>query len=203
MVRSLTAGKTFVKKYLVSAKRFVVYDLQPFIRGIKAPMTKTGARKKPASSALSPREARIARLIQGDIPLTGRPFQQIAETAGLTEEEILSVAGALRERGIIRKFAAIVRHRKVGYTHNVMVIWAAPPRQVEAAGKALSSFTEITHCYERTPPFAGRYNLFTMVHFRNEADEIRLQEMASAAGVADFRVLKSLEEFKKNSMEYF
>jgi DNA-binding Lrp family transcriptional regulator len=166
-------------------------------------MTKTRARKSPESSALNPQEAHIARLIQGDIPLTGRPFQQIAETAGLTEEEILSVAGALRERGIIRKFAAIVRHQKVGYTHNVMVIWAVPAMQVEAAGKALSSFAEVTHCYERTPPFAGRYNLFTMVHFRNEADEIRLKEMASAACVADFRVLPSLEEFKKNSMEYF
>ena len=166
-------------------------------------MTKKGARKSLESSALSPQEADIARLIQGDIPVTGRPFQQIAETAGLTEEEILSVARALRKRGIIRKFAAIVRHQKVGYTHNVMVIWAVPPMQVEAAGKALSSFAEVTHCYERMPPFAGRYNLFTMVHFRNKADEIRLQEMASATGVADFRVLPSLEEFKKNSMEYF
>jgi hypothetical protein len=42
-----------------------------------------------------------------------------------------------------------------------------------------------------------------MAHFRNEADEVLLREMAAAAGVADFRVLRSLEEFKKNSMEYF
>ena len=84
-----------------------------------------------------------------------------------------------------------------------MVLWAVPPGHAEAAGKALSSFAEVTHCYERTPPFAGRYNLFTMVHFRNEDDEVLLREMATAAGIADFRVLRSLEEFKKNSMEYF
>lgn len=166
-------------------------------------MPKQGVRKSLETSALSPQEADIARLIQGDIPLTGRPFQRIAETAGLTEGEVLSLAGGLRERGIIRKFAAIVRHQKVGYTHNVMVLWAVPPAHTEAAGKALSFFAEVTHCYERTPPFAGRYNLFTMVHFRNEADEVLLREMAAAAGVADFRVLRSMEEFKKNSMEYF
>jgi len=166
-------------------------------------MPKQGVRKSLETSALSPQEADIARLIQGDIPLTGRPFQRIAETAGLTEGEVLSLAGGLRERGIIRKFAAIVRHQKVGYTHNVMVLWAVPPAHTEAAGKALSFFAEVTHCYERTPPFAGRYNLFTMAHFRNEADEVLLREMAAAAGVADFRVLRSLEEFKKNSMEYF
>ena len=166
-------------------------------------MTKQGVRKSVGTSVLSPQEADVARLIQGDIPLTGRPFQRIAEIAGLTEGEVLSLASGLRERGIIRKFAAIVRHQKVGYTHNVMVLWAITPAHTKAAGKALSSFAEVTHCYERTPPFAGRYNLFTMAHFRNKADEVLLREMAAAAGVADFRVLQSLEEFKKNSMEYF
>ena len=166
-------------------------------------MPKQAVRKFPETSALSPQEADIARLIQGDIPLTGRPFQRIAETAGLTEGEVLSLVRGLRERGIIRKIGAIVHHRKVGYTHNAMVLWAIPPACAEAAGKALSSFAEVTHCYERTPPFAGRYNLFTMVHFRDEAGEVLLREMAAAAGVGDFRVLRSLEEFKKNSMEYF
>ncbi len=166
-------------------------------------MPKHAVRKTGKVSALSPREADVARLIQGDIPLDKRPFRCIAEAAGLSEEEILSLAGTFRKRGIIRKFAAIVRHQKVGYTHNVMVLWAVPPQQVEAAGRVFSSFEVVTHCYERTPPFAGRYNIFTMVHFRREADEVLLGEMASAAGVDDFRVLRSLEEFKKNSMEYF
>ncbi len=166
-------------------------------------MSKQGVRQSSGSTVLSPQEADVARMIQGDIPLTHRPFQKIAEASGLTEEEILGLVRGLRSRGIIRKFAAIVRHQKVGYTHNVMVLWAVPSAQAEAAGTALSSFAEVTHCYERTPPYAGRYNLFTMVHFRNETDEILLEEMASAAGVSDFRVLRSLEEFKKNSMEYF
>jgi siroheme decarboxylase len=166
-------------------------------------MPKQTVRKSPETSALSPQEADIARLIQGDIPLTGCPFQRIAETAGLTEGEVLSLVRGLRKRGIIRKIGAIVRHRMVGYTHNAMVLWAVPPTCAEAAGKALSSFAEVTHCYERMPPFAGRYNLFTMVHFRNKAEEDLLREMAAAAGISDFRILRSLEEFKKNSMEYF
>jgi siroheme decarboxylase len=170
---------------------------------LESPMPKQGVRKWVGTSVLNAQEVDVARLIQGDIPLNERPFQGIAEAAGLTEGEVLSIAGRLREKGIVRKFAAIVRHQKVGYTHNIMVLWAVPPSNVDAAGKALSSFEEVTHCYERTPPFAGRYNLFTMVHLRTEADEVLLREMASAAGVPDFRVLRSLEEFKKKSMEYF
>jgi len=42
-----------------------------------------------------------------------------------------------------------------------------------------------------------------MVHFRKKTDEALLQEMAAAIGISDFKVLRSLEEFKKNSMEYF
>jgi DNA-binding Lrp family transcriptional regulator len=155
------------------------------------------------TSAMSPLEIDVARLIQADIPLTGRPFRRIAQTAGMTEEEVLSIARGLKARGMIRKFAAIVRHQKVGYTHNVMVLWAVAPGRAEKGGRALSRFAEITHCYERTPPYAGRYNLFTMIHFRNEQSEARLREMAAAAGIDDFKVLRSLEEFKKNSMEYF
>jgi siroheme decarboxylase len=152
---------------------------------------------------MSPPETGVARLIQTDIPLTARPFQRIAEIADMAEEEVLSLARGLKARGVIRKFGAIIRHQKVGYTHNVMVLWAVLPAHAEKAGKALSRFAEVTHCYERSPPFAGRYNLFTMVHFRNEEDEVLLREMAAAAGIADFRVLRSLEEYKKNSMEYF
>lgn len=166
-------------------------------------MPRQGVHKSPETSALGPQEADIARLIQGDIPLIGRPFQRIAESTGRTEEEVLAAARGLKVRGIIRKFGAIVRHQRVGYTHNVMVLWAVPPERAGETGKVLSGYKEVTHCYERTPPFAGRYNLFTMVHFRRETDEARLREMAAAVGIADFRVLRSLEEFKKNSMEYF
>lgn len=152
---------------------------------------------------LTKEEIEVCRRLQGDIPLTERPFRLIAEETGLPEGDVLSIAGRLRERGVIRKFGAIVRHQRAGYTHNVMVVWAVPAGECEKAGKRLASFPEITHCYERTPPFAGRYNLFTMVHFRKKTDESLLRKIAATAGISDFMALRSIEEFKKNSMEYF
>jgi siroheme decarboxylase len=147
--------------------------------------------------------AEVARCLQGCIPLTIRPFEQIGRDIHLSEAEVLAIAGGLRRQGIIRKFAAIIRHQLAGYRHNVMVLWAVAPDRCEEAGNRLAAFPEVTHCYERTPPFAGKYNLFTMVHFRQKTDEALLGRMASAAGTGDFRVLRSLEEFKKSSMEYF
>jgi len=163
----------------------------------------TAAGAAPALPGLTREEIEVCRRLQGDIPLAERPFRQIAEEIGLPEGDVLAIARRLREKGVIRKFGAIVRHQRAGYAHNVMVVWAVPPGECEAAGNRLASFPEITHCYERTPPFAGRYNLFTMVHFRKQADEDRLREMAAAAGISEYRLLRSSEEFKKNSMEYF
>lgn len=154
------------------------------------------------SSRLLPGEVDIARELQGDIPLVEHPFEQIAKKAGMTEKEALSIVKKLRKLHIIRKFGAIVRHQRAGYTHNVMVLWAVSPSRCREVGEKLASFAEITHCYERTPPFGGKYNLFTMAHFQSE-DMGRLQHMAAAVGVDDFKVLRSLEEFKKSSMEYF
>jgi siroheme decarboxylase len=166
-------------------------------------MPATDERKPDRSLGLSPKQTEVARQLQGDIPLAGRPFQRIAEKIGLTEGEVLSITGNLREQGIIRKFGAIVRHQRVGYAHNVMVIWAVPPPRLNEVGEKFSAFAEVTHCYERTPPFAAGYNLFTMVHLRKAVDEELLRKMAEVSGVPDFKVLRSLEEFKKKSMEYF
>jgi len=148
-------------------------------------------------------EKKIARLIQNDIPLVTRPFKSIAERAGTSEEEALTVIRGLMKAGIVRKFGTILRHQKAGFTHNAMVIWAVPQGKTDAVGHTLASFREVTHCYERTPPFAGKYTIFSMVHFREEEQKSIIQKLSKAAGIKDFKILMSEEEYKKSSMEYF
>lgn len=147
-------------------------------------------------------EKKIVNLIQDDIPLTKRPFQSLGEQAELSEEKVLAILGSLRERKIIRKFGAILKHQKAGFTRNSMVVWAAPQEKIDAAGRALSSFREVTHCYERTPPFAEKYTLFSMVHCREGEEKAILKKLSTAAGIKDYKILTSEEEYKKSSMEY-
>ena len=152
---------------------------------------------------LSKKETEISRRIQGDLPLVSRPFNGFEDLTELKETDIIQVINSLMDRGIIRKFGAILRHQKVGYTENAMVVWAVPSRHCEKAGNLLASFREITHCYERTPPFEGKYTLFTMVHFRSGEEKAVIQKLSAASGIKDFKVLTSVEEYKKSSMEYF
>ena len=161
---------------------------------------KTKLRKKPV---LSKKDRDIAREIQGNIPVVVRPFQSMAKRLKLTEGEVIKTVKNLLMKGTIRKFGAIIRHRQIGYSNNIMVVWAVPDGKMEEIGKKLAAFSEVTHCYERTPPFAERYNLFTMIHLRTDKDESLVMKMSDVCGVSDFKVLRSLEEFKKKSMEYF
>jgi len=152
---------------------------------------------------ISEKEMKIAQIIQRDLPLGKRPFRDMENLTGMSEKDILEHIGDMMDRGVIRKFGAVIRHQKAGYTENAMVVWAVPEDQREAAGNILASFREITHCYERTPPFEGKYAIFTMVHFREGEGDGIIRKLSEASGVRDFKVLTSEEEYKKSSMEYF
>ncbi|MBN2686973.1 MAG: Lrp/AsnC family transcriptional regulator [Deltaproteobacteria bacterium] len=152
---------------------------------------------------LTEKEKKVARAVQGDIPVEERPFKFLGDRLGMSEADVLAVIRDLADRGIMRKFGAVLRHTKAGLTTNVMVVWAVPGDESPAIGGKLASYAEVTHCYERTPPFEGKYNLFSMIHFREENGEDRLRRIAEEVGISDYMVLPTLEEFKKVSMEYF
>jgi len=148
-------------------------------------------------------EKKISMLVQQEIAIEKRPFKSIAEKLGVSEEQVLATIRSLMTKGTIRKFGAILRHQKAGFPHNAMVIWAVSEEKIEFAGHALASFKEVTHCYERTPPFASKYNIFTMVHFAKGNQESVIKKLSQKTGIKDFEVLTSEREYKKSSMEYF
>jgi siroheme decarboxylase len=152
---------------------------------------------------LSGKEKELARYIQGDIPIEKRPFRTIGKAVGLAEEEVIAAINRLKHHKIIRKFAAIVRHQRIGYDKNAMVVWAVPDEACEKTGRLFAGFRQISHCYVRTPPFEGRYNLFTMIHFLRGNPEEFVRHLAALSGIGDYRILLSDEEYKKSSMTYF
>lgn len=145
----------------------------------------------------------VAALLQGDLPLVERPFAEVAKAAGTTEEEVLSILREMVVEGTVRKFGAVLRHQRAGYTRNAMVVWDVPEGRCDEAGRIFAARREVTHCYRREPPFLGRYRLFTMVHFREGEGAGFLEGLAAEAGALGYEVLTSLEELKKTSMEYF
>ncbi|MFH1914608.1 MAG: Lrp/AsnC family transcriptional regulator [Pseudomonadota bacterium] len=149
-------------------------------------------------------EERILALAGTDLPDTERPFLSIAEQAGVDEQTVIDLLTDLKERKIIRRFGATLRHQKAGYGHNAMVAWRVPGERTEAVGEIFAARPEISHCYIRRTSPEWTYNVYTMIHGERpgQTDEV-VAELAEITGIDDHCTLKSLKELKKTSMVYF
>ncbi len=149
-------------------------------------------------------EKKVIALLQTDIPVVQRPFRQMAEKIGITEEQFLDVLTSLNQRGIIRRFGATLKHQKSGFKANAMVAWNVDEARVEQVGTVMAQFDEISHCYHRNPAPGWPYNLYTMVHAATESEcRSLVEKIAATVGESDYTLLFSRKELKKTSMKYF
>ncbi len=145
----------------------------------------------------------ILKFIQGDIPLTSNPFADLAASLNIPSDEVVNRIKMLREKGIIRRFGAILRHQKAGYNTNAMVAWQVEEDDADRVGLLMAKSPNISHCYLREVPPEFGYNLFTMIHAQSaqHLDEI-IKQAAETTNVKDYIILKSVKELKKVSMKY-
>lgn len=149
-------------------------------------------------------EKAVISHIQGDLPVQPRPFARMAQAVGITEEEFISHVRRLKEKGIIRRFGATLRHQEAGFSANAMVAWEIPEHEIDKTGRILSEHKSVSHCYYRAPQRDWPYSLYTMIHgsSRDECRRIAAQ-LSQAVDITAYALLFSEKEFKKTSMEYF
>jgi DNA-binding Lrp family transcriptional regulator len=149
-------------------------------------------------------EKKIIASIQEDMAITERPYLEISEKVGTTEEKLLENLQSLCERGVIRRFGATLRHQKTGFTANAMAAWQVDENRVEEVGNRLASFKQVSHCYRRNPTRDWPFNLYTMIHASDEEScRQTARNMSQEAGVENYSLLFSRRELKKTSMVYF
>jgi DNA-binding Lrp family transcriptional regulator len=165
----------------------------------------TRNRTAPHPRDFSSADIPYVRALQQDLPLVPRPFAEIARQFGLSEEGLLDMARELEAAGIIRRFSAVLRHRRVGYTANGMACWVVPESRVEEVGQLAAAHRQVSHCYQR-PAYPPRwpYTLFTMIHGRSrDSVETVVAQIAEETGIEQYEVLYSTREFKKERIRYF
>jgi DNA-binding Lrp family transcriptional regulator len=149
-------------------------------------------------------EKKIIAEIQGDIPIVERPFLEIAQKLEISEDILLETLQSLCDRGIIRRFGATLRHQKSGFEANAMVAWQVEEDRIDAVGKKMAASRHISHCYRRNPAPDWHYNLYTMIHAKDEASCLEIaRKLSEKTSVKTYTVLFSREELKKTSMQYF
>jgi DNA-binding Lrp family transcriptional regulator len=172
----------------------------------KKDVAPTEEKKKIKEIKFTPTEQdkEFIRQLQKDLEVVDRPFLKAAQSLGMTEEQIFEKLRYYEEIGVMRRYAAILRHRDVGFVANGMIVWRVPEQRIEEVGSVLGAFPQISHCYQRPVYADWPYNIFSMVHCKSIAEaESMAKEIQKHIQVDDYRILFSSREFKKTRVEYF
>ncbi|MCW3021512.1 MAG: Lrp/AsnC family transcriptional regulator [Conexibacter sp.] len=147
----------------------------------------------------------VIRATQGDLPVVSEPYAGAARELGMTVDALVAHLEGMVDRGLLRRVAAILFHRRAGFSANGMGVWKVPEDQVLEAGRRMAAFRGISHCYERPTYADWPYQLFTMAHGRSkeECDAILDAVRDEVGCIEDRATLYSSTEFKKVRLLYF
>jgi DNA-binding Lrp family transcriptional regulator len=152
------------------------------------------------------RDIAVIRALQGPMSPVERPYDEVAAELGMSTGELLDHLGGMIERKLLRRVAAILFHRRAGFSANGMGVWKVPEGEIMEMGARMASFRGISHCYQRPTYEDWPYSVFTMAHGRSkeECDAI-LDSIAQECGMGpeDRATLYSSTEYKKIRLHYF
>lgn len=148
----------------------------------------------------------LIEVIQCGLPLVARPYQEIAERLGWSEQLVIEKLKTMIDGGIIKRLGIVVRHHELGYRSNAMVVWDVADDQVDKIGQQLGMQDCVTLCYQRPRMLPEwPYNLFCMVHGRNREEVLEcIDTMTEGLGLekTPHTVLFSGRRFKQRGAIY-
>jgi siroheme decarboxylase len=152
------------------------------------------------------RDVATIQAMQGPMEAVERPYDAAAEELGISTDELLEQLRNMVDRKLLRRVAAILYHRRAGFSANGMGVWKVPEEEIMETGGRMASFRGISHCYQRPTYEDWPYSVFTMAHGRSkeECDAI-LDSIAEECGMGpeDRATLYSSTEYKKIRLRYF
>ena len=188
-----------LKKYKLAVVLDILQDTDNSEQFCNIPMTETSA-----TFVANKQNILMVRCVQEDLPLVSAPFALWAQELGLSEAELLGRLKQWINCGFIRRFAALLDHRRIGFKANGMIVWSCPEDQIDRLGYRLASFSEVSHCYHRAAQDDWPYNLYAMVHGRNlEQCRNIARRLARKIGIENYRIMVSTREFKKIRLKLF
>jgi DNA-binding Lrp family transcriptional regulator len=121
----------------------------------------------------------ILNEIQSHFPIASRPYTEMGNRVGASEDEVMRRVQAMCDAGVIRRIGANFTSRKLGYTSTLCAA-SVPPEQVEKFAATVNRYPGVTHNYLRR----HRFNVwFTLIaESKEKLDEI-LNEISRATGI--------------------
>ncbi len=156
---------------------------------------------------IDPQDLQLIKIIQHGLPITSRPYAEIGKQLGLSETEVINRISWLKQTGLIKRLGVIVKHQRLGYTANAMVVFNVPDSQVTETGKLISQAKFVNLCYQR--PRQGTkwpYNLYCMIHGKSRPRVLQqVEQLIDSCHLSQFEreILFSRQCFKQRGAFYY
>jgi DNA-binding Lrp family transcriptional regulator len=113
----------------------------------------------------------IIRASQAGLPITRRPYDQLAEIVGATPDLVQAKMRVMQEAGIIRRIGVVPNHYALGFRANGMTVWDVVDEEIQELGKQVGALDFVSHAYHRPRHLPDwPFNLFAMVHGKTKTD---------------------------------
>jgi DNA-binding Lrp family transcriptional regulator len=160
------------------------------------------SKPKDEAVVLNEDEKNILSKLQKELEITEQPFSFLSGEK-LSLENVLEIIHRLIGKGVVRRVAAVVDYKEVGFAANLLFACEVPQERVIEVGEKLARSPLVSHCYERKTFQAWPYNLFAMMHARsmNEINN-EVNEFVKEEKIKSFQLLPTLTELKKEPVHH-
>jgi DNA-binding Lrp family transcriptional regulator len=149
---------------------------------------------------------KLIAAMQDGLPICSHPYAELAEKFACSERDIINAIAELKDNKVLNRFGVIVKHRRLGYNANAMVVWDIADELIDSLGNKLAAEPDVTLCYQRPRNLPHwPYNLFTMLHGKERSAVISiLNDIRERLSIdSDYDVLFSTRCFKQRGARYF
>jgi DNA-binding Lrp family transcriptional regulator len=196
------SGRFGVDFYSLPVERVFKLDVRFDADGRSQPTGDVGQFPKEEPVNLDDTEKQVLSKLEEDLEVISEPFDFL-RSGGLETKNILQVIRELIYKGVIRRIAAVVDHRKLGFAANVLFCCKVPEKKIIEAGQALARFGAVSHCYARKSVENWPCNLYAMMHGRSMGEiQHTINKFTEAEGIDTFELLPTEAELKKEPVRH-
>jgi DNA-binding Lrp family transcriptional regulator len=128
--------------------------------------------------------------LQSDFPVTPRPFLDVGQEVGMTEDDVIARLRRLLETGAVNRLGPVLSPSAVG-GERTLAAMPVPPERLEEVAALVNSFEAVSHNYERE----HHYNLWFVLSAAAPGEVQRaLAAIERETGIAVMN-LPALEEY--------
>ncbi|MEH6650911.1 MAG: Lrp/AsnC family transcriptional regulator [Motiliproteus sp.] len=96
---------------------------------------------------LTDQERQLLNSYQRGLPVDARPYAVMAESCGMTEQQVIERLQSWQDSGVVSRIGAVVNHQKVG--SSTLAALAVPEQDIDRVAEQVSAFAEVNHNYQR------------------------------------------------------